>query len=284
MKTIFETFKQSVYNPVFYQNAITTPMSDIVRYYIKFSLLLSAIMTIALGILLIPQGVIFVKEHAPELVKSYFPAELTIHIEKGLASVNVAEPYIVAGKNGSQAVLKDQGLESMLVIDTKNDFNKKKFEEYKTFALLTKTEIVTRGNEGQITIQDLRAMPDASINQEWLLSWVEKTRNSLGYIIFFGLIGLFMAMLLGYLKYFIVLLIFALIPRLVAYLKKMPLSYSGAYKMSLYAIVPALALKTLLNILGVFFIPAYFTFLVFMLIIAINMKETEEPTLFETNK
>jgi hypothetical protein len=51
--------------------------------------------------------------------------------------------------------------------------------------------------------------------------------------------------------------------------------------MSLYAIVPALALKTLLNIVGVFFIPAYFTFLVFLLIISLNMREAEEPTLFE---
>ncbi|KKT37796.1 MAG: hypothetical protein UW27_C0009G0001 [Parcubacteria group bacterium GW2011_GWA1_44_13] len=282
MKTIFETFKKSIYNPVFYQNAVTTPLSDIVRYYIKFSLLLSVAMTVYLGVALVPQGIRFVKEHAPELVKSYFPAELTINIEKGIASVNVKEPYIILGKNGSQAVLKEQGLESMLVIDTKNEFNKNKFDEYKTFALLTKTEIVTRSNNGQITIQDLRAAPDASINQEWLLSWVEKTKDSLGTIVFVGIIGTFIAMLFGYLKYFIVLLLFALIPRLIAYLKKMPLSYGGAYRISLYAIVPALALKTLINILGVFFIPAYFTLLVFMLIVAINMKESEEPTLFET--
>ena len=281
MKTIFETFKKSIYNPVFYQNAVTTPLSDIVRYYIKFSLLLSVAMTVYLGVALVPQGIRFVKEHAPELVKSYFPAELTINIEKGIASVNVKEPYIIQGKNGSQAVLKEQGLESMLVIDTKNEFNKNKFDEYKTFALLTKTEIVTRSNNGQITIQDLRAAPDASINQEWLLSWVEKTKDSLGTIVFVGIIGTFIAMLFGYLKYFIVLLLFALIPRLIAYLKKMPLSYGGAYRISLYAIVPALALKTLINILGVFFIPAYFTLLVFMLIVAINMKESEEPTLFE---
>jgi len=281
MRTIFETFKKSIYNPVFYQNAVTTPLSDIVRYYIKFSLLLSVAMTVYLGVALVPQGIRFVKEHAPELVKSYFPAELTINIEKGIASVNVKEPYIILGKNGSQAVLKEQGLESMLVIDTKNEFNKNKFDEYKTFALLTKTEIVTRSNNGQITIQDLRAAPDASINQEWLLSWVEKTKDSLGTIVFVGIIGTFIAMLFGYLKYFIVLLLFALIPRLIAYLKKMPLSYGGAYRISLYAIVPALALKTLINILGVFFIPAYFTLLVFMLIVAINMKESEEPTLFE---
>lgn len=87
-------------------------------------------------------------------------------------------------------------------------------------------------------------------------------------------------MMLGYLMYLILLLLLALIPKSIAYLKKMPLSYASAYKMSLYAIIPALALKTLLNILGVFFLPAYFTLLVFMLVIAVNMREKEEPTLF----
>ena len=50
--------------------------------------------------------------------------------------------------------------------------------------------------------------------------------------------------------------------------------------MSLYAIIPALALKTLINIFGVFSMPAYFTLLVFMLVVAINMQETEQPKLF----
>lgn len=280
MKVILETFKKSIYNPVFYKNAETAPLSDAARFYIKFSLVLSVIMTIALGVLLIPQGVTFVKEHAPEMVKNYFPAELVIHIEKGEASVNVPEPYVIVAKDGAQTVLKEQGLENMLVIDTKHDFDKKKFEEYKTFALLTKTEIVTQSDHGQITIQDLRPLPAVTINQELLLSWVEKVRGSLGYIIFVGLIGTFVAMLLGYLKYFIVLFLFALVPLFIAYLKKTPLSYSGAYRMSLYAIAPALALKTLINILGVFSMPAYFTFLVFMLVIAMNMREVKQPELF----
>lgn len=281
MKTLFETFKKTVYNPLFYQNAGTTPLSDIARFYVKFSLVLSVVMTLALGALLIPQGVTFVKERAPEMVKKYFPADLAIHIEKGEASVNVPEPYIAPAKDGAQSVLKEQGLKNMLVIDTKHDFDKSKFEEYKTFALLTKTEIVTQSDRGQITIQDLRPLPTVTINQEWLLSWVGKIQNSLGTIVFVGLIGTFVAMLLGYLKYFIVLFLFALVPLFIAYLKKSSLSYANAYKMSLYAIVPAIALKTLINIFGIFSIPAYFTFLVFMLVIAVNMREVEQQKLFD---
>jgi len=281
MKTIFETFKQSIYNPSFYQNATTMQVGEIIRYYWKVSLLLSIIMTTALGAMLIPQGVTFVKYHAPEIIKNYFPAELVINIEKGEASVNVSEPYVVPAKGGTKDVLREQGLENMLVVDTKNDFDKKKFEEHKTFALLTRTEIVTQSDRGQITIQDLRALPTSTISQEWLLSWVEKVRNSLWYIVVFGLIGTFIVVLLGYLKYLVVLLLFALIPLFISYLKKTLLSYGGAYRMSLYAIIPALALKTLLNIVGVFFIPPYFTLLVFMLIISINMRDVDSPTLFE---
>jgi hypothetical protein len=281
MKAIFETFKKTVYNPLFYQNSGTTPLSDIARFYVKLSLILSVVMTLALGALLIPQGVTFMRERAPEMVKNYFPADLVIHIEKGEASVNVSEPYVVVAKDGAQSVLKEQGLENMLVIDTKHDFDKNKFEEYKTFALLTKTEIVTQSDRGQITIQDLRPLPTVTINQEWLLSWVEKVRGSLGYIVLVGLIGTFVAILLGYLKYFIVLFLFALVPLFIAYLKKISLSYANAYKMSLYAIVPALVLKTFINIWGVFSMPAYFTFLVFMLVIAVNMREVEQPKLFD---
>ncbi len=285
MKTIFETFKKSVYGPSFYQGLETTPMAVAVRHYINFALLLSVIMTIALGALLIPQGVTFIKKYAPEMVKSYFPAELSVHIEKGEASVNVPEPYIVPGKDLTQVVLKGQGLENMLVVDTKNDFSIKKFEEYKTFALLTKTEIVTQSDRGQVTVQALRTLPipATTINQELLLSWIEKVQGSIGYVVLAGVIGTFVAITLGYLMYFIVLFVFALIPLFIAYLKKTTLSYGTAYKMSLYAIVPALALKTLLNMMGVFFVPAYFTLLVFMLIISINMREVEAPTLFENN-
>ena len=281
MKTIFETFKKSIYNPVFYHTVASEPLGSIFRYYSKVTLILSALMTAGLGILLVPAGVSFLKERAPEMVRSYYPAELVVTIEKGEVAINMPEPYIISGKGDTLVALKKQGLENIFVIDTKRNFEKVKFDEYKTFALLTKTEIVTRSDNGQITIQELRRMPATTISQEFLLSWVEKVRGKLGYIVFGGVIAAFVAITLGYMVYLVPLLLFALIPFFIAWLKKTPLSYGGAYRMSLYAILPALALKTLLNLFGVFFLPAYFTLLVFMLIIALNMKEVEQQNLFE---
>lgn len=281
MRIVLETLKKSIYDPAFYRAVVGGSRWGIIRYYIKATLVLSAIMTIGLGVLLGPAIVSFVKDGAPELVKNYYPAELVVTIEKGEVAVNMPEPYIVNGKGDTLVALKEQGLENLLVIDTTKDFDKKEFDEYKTLVLLTKTELVTRSDSGQTTIQELRRAPTVAISQDFLLSWIEKVRGKIGYIIFGGIVATFVVVALGYLVYLIPLLLFALIPFFIAYLKKTPLSYGGAYRMSVYAIVPALALKTLLNLFGVFFLPSYFTLLVFMLIIALNMREVDQPKLFE---
>lgn len=281
MRTIFETFKKSVYNPEFYQSAAGEPFWNILRYYSKVALILATTMTVVLGLVLVPVGVIFVKDHAGALIKTYYPAGLVVHVEKGEATANVPMPYVVPVKQLTGVAPSVDALQNMIVIDTTHDFDKKMFKDYKTYALLTKTEIVTQSDKGQITIQELHGIPATTMSQDVLLSWVEKIRGSLGFIIVLGLLATFIIFILGYFMYLVPLLLFALVPFVIAWVKKTPLSYVEAYKMSLYAIIPALALKTLINLMGIFFIPSYFTLLVFMLIIAINMRGTEQSTLFE---
>ncbi|MCK9345179.1 MAG: DUF1189 domain-containing protein [Candidatus Pacebacteria bacterium] len=280
MKTIFETFKKSIYNPAFYQEAANAPLGEIVKYYVKAISVLTVFLVVVISIFLIPQGISFVKERAPYLVKAYYPQELSVHVEDGIASANVPMPYIVSLKSLSKATTTG-AIENMLVINTSEDFDKNKFEEYKTFALLTKNDLVTRDNGGAITIQSLKPMPTTTIDQSVLLGWVATTQDYLWKIATFVFVASLLLVFSGYIMYLIPLLIFALIPKFVAYIKRTELSYASAYKMSLYAIVPALALKTLLNVMGIFFLPSYFTLLVFMLIISINMRNVEQPTLFE---
>ena len=281
MKTIFETFKKSIYNPAFYRTAKDTPFWEIFRFYSKITFVLTLLMTIVLGVLLVPRGITFVKNRAPELVRNYYPKELVVHIEKGEASANVPMPYIVPVKQLTGVAPLPDALQNMLVIDTTHDFEKNTFVGYKTYALLTKTELVTQSDVGQITIQDLRGAPTMTVSQEVLLNFVGKIQNSLLAMVIGGVFATFTILALGYLIYLIPLLLFALIPFSIAWVKKSPLSYGEAYKVSLYAIIPALALKTAINLMGIFFLPPYFTLLVFMLIIAINMREGEQPKLFE---
>lgn len=271
MKHLFRTFKKSIYNPPFYQNVTRAPLGEAIRYYLKSTMALSVIITIALSIFLVPASVLVIKKYAPDFVKNYYPEKLVITLEKGEASANVPMPYIVPVRVDAPT---SGGMKNLLVIDTTHDFDKKTFDEYKTYALLTKTDIVTSSASGQITIQTLKGAPALTVSQQTLLSLIEKVRQSLWLIVALAIVLAFVLFMLGYLLYLVALFLFALVPYVIAWVRKTPLTYGEAYKMSLYAIVPALAVKTLLNLFGLFFLPSYLALLVFMLVIAVNMRDT----------
>jgi hypothetical protein len=276
MKNLIDTFKKTIYNPSFYQHVGDVPFKEAFRFYRKCTLVFSVVMTVALAIFFIPVGTLFINKYAPDLIKNYYPEKLVIHIEKGQASADVPMPYFVPIRTLGGATTTVGLAENLLVVDTTHDFERKIFESYKTYALLTKTDLVTSNDKGQITIQPLRGAPTTTISQELLLSWVDKIHQSLGTIIAIAIVAVFVILALGYLLYLLPLLLFALVPYFIAWIRKTPLTYRAAYKMSLYAIVPALAVKTVLNLVGLFFLPSYLTFLVFMLVVAINMRDTDQ--------
>lgn len=275
MKGIFEIFKKSLYNPEFYREVSKGSFKDAFHYYVKITALFALVLTAALSINLIPQGVRFLREQAPLLIKEHYPQGLVVTIEKGQAHTNVAEPYIVSKKDGPSKIFEGSDFENLIVIDTQNNFNKDTFDKYKTFALLTKTELITKDTRNKTTIQDLRGIPDVVVSQENLVSLILKARGMLVYFIPTGIMAVIIALFTGYLIYLVPLLLFALIPYLFAWVKNTPLSYADAYKMSIYAGVPGLALKTLLNMSGFFFVPAYLSFLVFGLVVILNMRENK---------
>lgn len=277
MKNLIDTFKKTIYSPSFYQNAGSVSFKEAFLFYRKCTLVFSVAMTIALAIFFVPVGTLFINKYAPDLIKNYYPEKLVIHIEKGQASADVPMPYFVPIRTLEGATTTVGLAENLLVVDTAHDFERKTFESYKTYALLSKTDLVTSDEKGQITIQPLRGAPTTTISQELLLSWVNKIHQSLGTIIVVAIVATFVILALGYLLYLLPLLLFALVPYFIAWVRKTPLTYGAAYKMSLYAIIPALAVKTVLNLVGLFFLPSYLTFLVFMLIIAINMRDTNQP-------
>lgn len=279
MKIFFETLKKTVFDPAFYRISAEAPFKDAFVYYVKTALFLATVMTIIFTVVLVPQGISFVKERAPILIQQYYPEQLIIKIEKGEVSINAPEPFIVVNKVGEPQALNGKPIKNLIVIDTRGDFETKKFNEYDTFALLTKHEFATEDNSGKITVQDLSGFPSVVIDQTTLLGWAEKIMSSLTIFVPFGILLTLFALFMGFIAYVVPLLIFAFIPYFIAKIKKVSLTYGGAYKMSLYAVIPALALKTLLNISGFIFIPAYFTLLIFILVITLNMRETEQQKL-----
>lgn len=277
MQSIFHTFKKSVYDPLFYKNIHEVSLKEGLHFYFKFALFLAAVMLAVFTLVLVPRGVSFVRDVAPTLVMGYFPKDLTVTVTKGEVSVNVPEPYIVSKDTPILGItgLK-KGLENVLVINTKEAFDKQKFVDYKTFALLTKTELVTQSISGSITIQEIPSAMNLVVNQQILLDLVEKIRSSLVYAVPLGLAGTFLLLFLGLMFYLIPLFLFALIPMCLAWVKKgTTISYKEAYIMSLHAIMPGLALKSILNMMGIFVVPSSLNVLLFLLIIAINFREVE---------
>lgn len=271
---IIETFQKSLYDPSFYRSVATMSLKDTLRAYIVMVGVFTLLATVVFSLLLIPRVSRFLDEGARKVVDQYYPSDLEIHIEKGTASINALPPYFIPGKQSTLEMLsKDVPLENLLVIDTRSDFEKAQFEEHKTFALLTQHELITRGEHGQITIQSLSSFSNTTINTEILRHFIERARSWYPLVAVVGILALIAVLFVGYLLYLIPLLLFALIPFFIAWVKRAPLSYASAYKMSLYAVIPGLALKTLLNIGGYFFVPAYLSLLIFMLVIVINMQK-----------
>lgn len=282
MKEFFEIFKKSVHDPVFYGSVSERPLKEALSFYVKAGLFFATFMTIVFSVVLIPQGIQFMNERAQVIVKESFPTNLVVKIEKGEASTNVVEPLFIP--NNIEALKDSAGdkkVVNFLVIDTTGDFDEKKFTDYNTFALLAKHQLITQGDTGSITIQNLSTFPSVVVDQNTLLRWVADIKNLITFLVPVGILGMLLMLFIGFILYLIPLFLFALVPLLIARIKKIQLTYAVAYRMSLYAVVPALALKTLLNVSGFIFIPAYFTFLVFVAIIAFNMQEPKQPKLFE---
>lgn len=277
---MFETFKKSIFSPEFYRAVGETPLAGGLRYYVKCSLFLSLVSVGMFSVALIPYGVHFVRDRAPLLIKEYYPAELVMRVTNGVISVNVPEPYIIPTKEITRHAFKDWRFKNLVVIDTQSDFSKKTFDAYETFALITKREVVTSNINGRVTIQEIPVMANTLIDRDILLAWVGKVGSIIMYLIPLGVALLFLVFLLGYILYLVPLLIFALVPLVVARVKNIPLSYGGAYRMSLYAVVPAVTLTAFLNIWGVSSVSVHLIFLLFSLIILVNLRTPEQPKLF----
>lgn len=281
MKKLFTTFKEMLYAPERYRNMSEVSMKSIFSYYVKFGAFIALVMVVGFSAMLAPRGLEFVSKEIPKLVQEYYPHDLIVTVEKGTLSINQPTPYIIPMKEDLLRTFKEPRFKNLVVIDPVQDFDKKRFEEYRTPLLLTAHEIVTNDSRGSINIDTIPAKTTVVVDEAKILSWAEKIRSSFIYIVLGAMVVGLVMFTLGFVLYLIPLLLFALAPYAIARFKNMKLTYGDAYKMSMYAIVPGLTLKALLNVLGIFFVPYYLVFLIFLLIIVINLREVEQPTLFE---
>ena len=227
--------KSSIYGPDYYQEVLKKDMRYSWRYFLKFSLIMAALATIAVSFLMIPSLNAFFNTATHSAVEHY-PSGLEIHIEKGLVSTNVDEPYEIAFPQDIKSEHSGNiPWRSALIIDTKHDFNLATFREYHTLALLSKDSIIYQDSTGKISIQSLSQVGSLLITKETVKQFISKAQPYITLIIPLAVGFLFMgAYAYFFLFHAVYLLIGAALIWGILSIKKMPISYRKSYQIGLH--------------------------------------------------
>lgn len=227
--------KSSIYGPDYYQEVLKKDIRYSWGYFFKFSLIMAVTATIAICFSMIPSLNTFFNKAATAVVENY-PSELEVHIEKGIASANVDEPYKIAFPQ--DATLEHQGgvpWHNALIIDTKHDFTLGAFKEYDALALLSKDSLVYQDSNGKISIQSLSQIGSLTITKETVEQFISRAKPYVKLIIPLMVVLLFVGKLSYFFAFYVAyLLIGALIIWAILFVKKTRIGYKKSYQMGLH--------------------------------------------------
>jgi len=276
---IFIQIKNSIYNKDYYKNIIFNESLRVSIKYLAKLCLLIALAGLIIFSFSIPDIGREIKNFVSAVAQDY-PEDLIISLNKGEVSINKEEPFFMAMPDN---VLKDEEKtsdlykENLIVIDTTDDYSLEKFNEYSTFFLLAKKELITIRGNGGIEALPLSKYKDIEINKSYVVEkealFLNKYLPIIKILIFpFIYLALFIGLLVGSL---ISSLWYALLILIISKIKKIDLSYRKSYQYALHAI-------TLILILGLFskFVPVLNNILlksfIIMVIIFLNFHHQEK--------
>ena len=235
MKILHE-IKNSIYNPEYYKSLPAgKSMRSSIKYLAKLSLLVSLVSVILICILFASfPGKL--KEWVRAVGETY-PADLVITVKDGMASSNKAEPYIIPLK--TITLPEEAGApaySNLLVVDTSKSFSVEEFMGHSTILMVTKTEIVTRGNNDKIELRPLPKFSSLVITKSWVSEKEALIGKFLPIIMIalcvFSLLGFFMINFTGSL---IILIFYGFLVWLMGKMMKVELSYKNSYKIGIHA-------------------------------------------------
>lgn len=158
----------------------------------------------------------------------------TISIRNGRASITQEQPYFLGGG-------PIEGI--VLVIDTRpgeRDHVQKYLEKAANGAVLAEDRVVVKNGE-QIRTISLKKMPDLVLNAAFFEALATKYRPlAIKVLAASALVYFFVAKLFQ-------VLIFALIPLVIASSRKTPLTYGEACRLAVFALIPPIALDVALD-------------------------------------
>lgn len=267
----FNNIKNSIYSPKFYQELFSKPFSYSFKYFVLFALLVSLVLTVILSFTAIPPLKEFVENIGPEIMQ-YYPQELQITVKSGLVSTNVQEPYFI---RSPQEFNKD-GIENLLVIDTKNDFSLEGFNSYKTAVLLTKNSIVYY-KDSAINIQPIDTNINFYLDKNKISGFYEKIRPFLNFIYPAFILIVFAGYLFSFLFKMAYLLLGALVIEVAGKIKKVKIGYKKSYQFGFHLLTVVILIEMLADLFKVNLgIPFLFTILLFIFAL-LNIEKLNEP-------
>src|SRR3989344_1428441 len=126
---IFKAIGKNIYNPIHFRVVRSETTRATIKYYYKLITVLALILTIIFSVIFVPVLLAFTKLIKDEGA-TWYPADLILTIKNGQVSTNIPEPSKFPLPPSWQEEVKEKKLESLLVIDTKNNFTLDQFEDY----------------------------------------------------------------------------------------------------------------------------------------------------------
>lgn len=251
---------QSVYSPQFYSQIAQKSLGSALGYFFLFCFLLTIIQVSILFFSLNFTHFQPTLETEFAKVVSMYPSELVVTITKGTVSTNVKEPYVISlpgdGKNAP---------EKIITIDTKTPFSAAQYRDYQTPVWVTKDAIFYTSNTELKTI-DLSKVSNFKLDQKAVTTFAGKVTPWLKFVLPVVIFIMFIALYIANIFRLVYLFFLALLILLATKLMKKSLSYSGAYKVGVYAMTLAFFADLVTPFLQ---IPFLFT-LISLVVVVIN--------------
>jgi len=270
---IFKAIGKNIYNPIHFRVVRSETNGAAIKYYYKLITVLALILTIIFSVIFVPVLLAFTKLIKDEGA-TWYPADLILTIKNGQVSTNIPEPSKFPLPPSWQEEVKEKKLESLLVIDTKNNFTLDQFEDYQTPIWLTANSLVYQENNG-IVIKPIPKEFSLVVDRAKIGSWISKFSPALTALAPLLIVGLFLMIIIASSFYLLALLLIALFVMLIGRLKQIKLSYGEAYRVAIHAATLPLIISTLSWLLVPFANLHFLPTIILLFIVTINLK-TEE--------
>lgn len=279
MKQFFQSIRDSVYNPSYYAELRTRPLSYSIKYFYKLAVILGLVGVVLFSITTFPNLQSFFSDAGGKMI-AYYPEDLEIKVEKGEVAINQPEPYrmslpeeIKGDVNKEMPVVKN-----LIVIDTKEPFSLEQFDKYETLVWVTKTHIAARDDGGQVRLNALQGVSGLTINKMFVESTLQKLAPLIKAIPFLILVLVFLGIVIGVSGKLIYLLIAGVLVFLYSKVRKDPVSYRTAYQVALHALtLPILLIFVIHLVFSQFQIPLLTTILL-LAVVYLNTREMPAVT------